>query len=70
MKPNRIILIRHGESEGNVNKGIYAEKPDYALDLTEEGIKQAHYAGAQLKQLLKEETAFFYVSPLPHKRDI
>jgi broad specificity phosphatase PhoE len=69
MKPNRIILIRHGESEGNVNKGIYAEKPDYALDLTEEGIKQAHYAGAQLKQLLKEETAFFYVSPLYRTRE-
>src|SRR5688572_5140871 len=69
MKPKRIILIRHGESEGNINKGIYAEKPDYALDLTEEGIKQAHNAGVNLKLLLKEETAFFYVSPLYRTRE-
>ena len=45
MKPKNIFLIRHGESEGNVNKLIYAEKPDYALNLTELGHSQARGAG-------------------------
>ncbi len=29
MKPKRIILIRHGESEGNTDRNIYSQKPDY-----------------------------------------
>lgn len=64
MKPKRIILIRHGESEGNVNRRVYGEKPDYALLLTEKGIEQARVAGVALKNLLQNERAFFYVSPL------
>jgi len=69
MKPNRIILIRHGESEGNVNKRIYAKKADYKLDLTEKGRKEAQNAGYQLQQLLREESVFFYVSPLYRTRE-
>src|SRR4051812_36025710 len=69
MKPNRIVLIRHGESEGNVDKGIYAEKPDYALHLTMKGREEAQGAGLKLKGLLQEETAFFYVSPLWRTRE-
>jgi broad specificity phosphatase PhoE len=64
MKPNRIILIRHGESQGNVDKSIYANKPDYALELSEKGIEQAKDAGIRLKEIIKDESAFFYVSPL------
>ena len=64
MKPKRIILIRHGESEGNINKAIYGNKPDYALLLTEKGKQQATAAGRHLKQLVKEEKLHFYVSPL------
>src|ERR1043165_10279621 len=37
MKPQRIILIRHGESKGNIDRSIYAERPDYALELSENG---------------------------------
>ena len=33
MKSNRIILIRHGESEGNIDKDKYQTIPDYALNL-------------------------------------
>ena len=64
MKPKRIILIRHGESEGNVDKIVYGNKPDYALLLTEKGIRQATNAGAHLKELVKDESLHFYVSPL------
>ncbi|MCU0449463.1 MAG: histidine phosphatase family protein [Bernardetiaceae bacterium] len=64
MKPHRIILIRHGESEGNVSKAVYGQKPDYVLELTETGRQQARQVGQQLAGLLGGETAFFYVSPL------
>ena len=64
MKPKRIILIRHGESEGNVDRIVYGNKPDYALLLTEKGIRQATNAGVHLKELVKDESLHFYVSPL------
>ena len=64
MKPNRIILIRHGESQGNENREIYATIPDYALELTEKGQQQAAEAGRQLKQIIGDESVFFYISPL------
>lgn len=64
MKPKRIILIRHGESTGNINKGIYQEIPDYALELSDKGKEQATKAGEQLKKIVQDETLFFYVSPM------
>jgi broad specificity phosphatase PhoE len=45
MKPNRIILIRHGESEGNLDNSLYKTTPDYALKLTQRGVSQAKQAG-------------------------
>jgi len=64
MKPKRIILIRHGESEGNCDRNIYSQKPDYALLLTEKGKQQATKAGIQLQKLAGNENLQFYVSPL------
>jgi broad specificity phosphatase PhoE len=64
MKPNRIILVRHGESEGNIDRNTYAEKQDYKLLLTPEGIQQAEAAGKQLKETIGDERLLFYVSPL------
>lgn len=64
MKPNRIILIRHGESQGNENRGVYATIPDYALELTEKGKEQAAEAGRKLKEIIGDESVFFYISPL------
>jgi broad specificity phosphatase PhoE len=68
MKPKRIILIRHGESEGNIDNSVYEHKPDYALELTKTGLEQAYQAGFELKSLIKNESAFFYVSPLWRNR--
>lgn len=64
MKPKRILLIRHGESEGNVDKAVYGRKPDYALLLTERGRQQAREAGERLKAMVGEETLRFFISPL------
>ncbi len=57
-------MIRHGESEGNADETIYNVKPDYALYLTETGREQARNAGIRLKQIIGNETAYFYVSPM------
>lgn len=63
MHPKRIILIRHGLSEGNEDSKINSQKPDYTLKLSEEGIIQAGVAGINLKNIINEETIFFYISP-------
>lgn len=36
-----VFLGRHGESEGNVDKGVYEKKPDYAIRLTRKGVEDA-----------------------------
>ena len=63
MKPKRIILIRHGESEANVNKYLFGEVPDYTIELTDKGKDQAFESGRKLKELVGDESAYFYVSP-------
>ncbi len=64
MKPSRIILIRHGESLGNIDRAVYEHIPDYKLTLTDKGKEQARSCGKQLKEIVKDESCFFYVSPL------
>lgn len=63
MRPNRIILIRHGESEGNVDKNHYQFTPDYALNLTPNGIAQAQRAGQVIKDIIGSESLYAYISP-------
>jgi broad specificity phosphatase PhoE len=63
MKPKRIILIRHGESQANVDKTLYGSIPDYTIELTETGREQAREAGKRLKELVGNESMYFYVSP-------
>lgn len=69
MKPKRIILVRHGQSEGNVDKTVYTKKPDYALRLTAKGRVEASNKGVDLKRLMGSERAFFYVSPFHRTRE-
>ncbi|TAD84942.1 MAG: histidine phosphatase family protein [Bacteroidetes bacterium] len=69
MKPKRIFLVRHGESEGNLDRQTYASKQDYKLLLTEEGKKQADAAGEQIKQMIGDGSVLFYVSPLWRTRN-
>ena len=63
MKPKRIILIRHGQSEGNVDQSLFEFKPDYALNLTDEGIEQAKQAGMEINAVIGQEALQVYVSP-------
>ena len=63
MKPKRIILIRHGESAANIDKYLFGQVPDYTIELTENGRSQAQEAGRKLKELVGDESLYFYVSP-------
>ncbi|HET9130461.1 MAG TPA: histidine phosphatase family protein, partial [Terriglobia bacterium] len=45
----RIILIRHGESEGNVDWNTYSRIGDPHVPLTDKGWMQAHDAGAFMR---------------------
>ncbi len=69
MKPKNIVLVRHGQSEGNVNKDIYRTKPDYTLRLTPTGIEQATAAGKLLRERLGPKLPQFYISPFWRTRD-
>lgn len=64
MKPSRIVLIRHGQSMGNVNREVYLNTPDYAVQLTDEGKQQAITAGQEIASIIgKESSVQWYVSP-------
>ncbi len=63
MKPKRIILVRHGELEANVDKYLFGKVPDYTIELTEKGWEQARKAGRELKAVVGDESMYFYVSP-------
>jgi broad specificity phosphatase PhoE len=69
MKPKRILIARHGESVGNVNKGAYATTPDYALPLTPRGVSQAAELGTEIRRLIAGEKIRFYVSPWRRTRE-
>jgi hypothetical protein len=69
-RPKRLILIRHGESQGNLDSRIYSSTPDHAIGLTEKGREQAHHCGEELKKLIGiNETLICFVSPFRRSRE-
>ena len=67
-RPNRIILVRHGESEGNIDDTIYERVPDHRIGLTPKGFEQARETGRRVRDLLDGEPAEVYVSPYHRTR--
>jgi broad specificity phosphatase PhoE len=59
----RLILLRHGESIGNVDESAFTRIPDHAMDLTETGAAQAKAAGVLLRELLGGQAIDVFVSP-------
>jgi len=53
-KPIRIFLIRHAESEGNVDPKAYETYQDHALPLTARGTKMSESTGAMLSGYLNK----------------
>ncbi|WOL03345.1 hypothetical protein Cni_G12065 [Canna indica] len=72
--PKRIILVRHGESQGNRDMAAYTTTPDYRIPLTPLGIEQSRAAGKRIKQVASEDgrsakwKVYFYVSPYDRTR--
>jgi len=63
--PEKLVLIRHGQSMGNVDETYYATTPDNAMPLTDLGWEQARKAGTILKDkiITPGESVHFMVSP-------
>ena len=64
----RIILLRLGQSLGNVDELAYCRIPDHALPLTELGEQQATAAGATIRELIGPGPVAAYVSPYKRTR--
>ncbi|KAL0005816.1 hypothetical protein SO802_013377 [Lithocarpus litseifolius] len=72
--PKRIIIMRHGESKGNLDNSAYSTTPDHQIPLTDVGLAQAQDAGARLRHLISTTSStnswrvYFYVSPYARTR--
>lgn len=40
MKPQKIVILRHGESKANLSKAVYGHTPDHLVSLTKTGKAQ------------------------------
>jgi broad specificity phosphatase PhoE len=60
----RIILIRHGESQSNVNKNLHFEKDlyDHLIELSPKGMKQSKACGLKISKLIKKDKYTVFVS--------
>ncbi|KAM3400685.1 hypothetical protein ACQJBY_005500 [Aegilops geniculata] len=72
--PKRIILVRHGESQGNLDMSAYSTTPDYRIPLTPRGVEQARAAGQGILDVVSSGgpdanwKVYFYVSPYERTR--
>ncbi|GMG19466.1 unnamed protein product [[Candida] boidinii] len=64
-RPRLILLLRHGESEGNKDKCVNQYIPNHKVPLTKKGHTQARLAGLELKKLVdfEKDSILFYTSP-------
>lgn len=68
MKPQRIILVRHGESVGNADPTHYETIPDYQVELSDLGREHAEQAGSEIRSIVGNEKIFAYNSPWTRAR--
>ncbi|XP_031501184.1 phosphoglycerate mutase-like protein AT74 [Nymphaea colorata] len=70
--PKRIILVRHGESQGNLDNAAYTTTADHRIPLTAAGVRQAREAGAEIRRIVawseEDWRVYFYVSPYARTR--
>eukprot|EP00962_Isochrysis_galbana_P033881 scaffold11416_cov119-Isochrysis_galbana.AAC.2 len=67
-RPERIILVRHGQSDGNANKTAYECTPDSQIALTDVGYAQGVVAGLQIRKLVGDESVRCFYSPYARAR--
>mmetsp|Transcript_16608 Transcript_16608/g.27721 ORF Transcript_16608/g.27721 Transcript_16608/m.27721 type:complete len:270 (-) Transcript_16608:198-1007(-) len=63
MLPKRLILVRHAESQGNLDEEAYEQTPDHHITLTDNGKDQAQELGMHLRKIIKDEPLLVYCSP-------
>lgn len=63
----KILLVRHGESESNVDHSVHFEKPDHAIELSRTGQTQARQCGEDLAAI-NFEPQRIWVSPYTRTR--
>jgi broad specificity phosphatase PhoE len=59
---SKIFLIRHAESEGNIDKSVYYEKHDSEICITNHGHAQAKACAVELLNLTKADSIDLYAS--------
>lgn len=59
----KFYLMRHGESEANVDHTLYQRKLDEKIELTKEGIEQAKEAGRFLSKQFSGDKVRIWTSP-------
>ena len=69
MNPETIILIRHGQSLGNVDGVIYKNTPNHRVPLTQKGIEQSIQSGKDLGKIIGNGKLQIYSSPYLRTRD-
>lgn len=68
-RPTRIILVRHGQSEGNLDEKKYCTIADSKIRLTQSGLVQAEACGRAIRDTIEKASTeddwqvYFYVSP-------
>lgn len=69
-RPRRIILVRHGQSEGNLDESVYTRVADPKVGITAKGAAEAEECGRKLRDLIEKDDeaaddwkVYFYVSP-------
>jgi broad specificity phosphatase PhoE len=67
--PKRIILLRHGESLGNIDANAYRDISDWTIPLTRRGERQSLRAAQDLWKLIQGEALFTYYSPYKRARE-
>ncbi|GER26868.1 3-bisphosphoglycerate-dependent phosphoglyceratemutase, partial [Striga asiatica] len=72
-RPRRIILVRHGESQGNADERVYTRVADPKVVLTQQGVVEAEECGREMRRMIEKDGAedwkvYFYVSP--YKRSL
>lgn len=63
MNPRKIIVMRHAESQEDVDKMVYAHTADLNVALSPAGKKQSVNVSAKLAGLLSGRIVHFYISP-------
>lgn len=61
--PRNILLLRHGESLGNVDENLFTIMPDWKIPLNSRGRMQAKEAGYRIQTIAGDSPLVVYVSP-------